>query len=177
MESDFLQFNHERTRGHRRLLVAAYSEDTFDKIDFEILAGDTRLYVEALHRLLTEPAPSIPARLPPSSRKSWSREPDRSDLSPAIERTRRLEALLERIEARCRRHTDFRFRARMVRTLRPVLRAMYQERGPYQVSRRASAFPDCPLASDPNASIAERTCPRTNRLSIILIVALRGRSS
>ena len=75
------------------------------------------------------------------------------ELSAAIERTRRLEALLERIEASLSGGSvDSELARRMVRTLRPVLRVMYQERGPYHQDL-ALEHPLLPgLAIDANAT-------------------------
>ncbi len=164
-----LQFNHERTEDIGGYWWWHTPEDTFDKIDFEILAGDTRLYVEALHRLLTEPVP--PFDLSAAAAELEEILVERSgpglDLSPAIERTRRLVALLQRIEASLAgAKIDSELARRMVRTLRPVLRVMYQERGPYHQDL-ALEHPLLPgLASTPNASEFARThlVRETNRL-------------
>jgi Iap family predicted aminopeptidase len=164
-----LQFNHERTEDIGGYWWWHTPEDTFDKIDFEILAGDTKLYVEALHRLLTEPA--LPFDLSAAAAELEKILVERAgsglELSPAIERTRRLEALLERIEASLPgARIDSGLARRMVRTLRPVLRVMYQERGPYHQDL-ALEHPLLPgLAFDPNASEFARAhlVRETNRL-------------
>jgi Iap family predicted aminopeptidase len=167
-----LQFNHERTEDVGGYWWWHTPEDTFDKIDFDILAGDTRLYVEALHRLLTEPAPPFDLSAAASElvKILEARTGSDLDLSPAIERARRLEALLERIEASLPgAKIDSGLARRMVRTLRPVLRVMYQERGPYHQDL-ALEHPLLPglagLASDPNASEFARAhlVRETNRL-------------
>ena len=164
-----LQFNHERTEDIGGYWWWHTPEDTFDKIDFNILAGDTKLYVEALHRLLTEPAPPFDLSAAAAELEDVlvARTGPRLDLSPAIERTRRLEALLERIEASLPdARVDSKLARRMVRTLRPVLRVMYQERGPYHQDL-ALEHPLLPgLASNPNASEFTRAhlVRETNRL-------------
>jgi len=164
-----LQFNHERAEDIGGYWWWHTPEDTFDKIDFEILAGDTKLYVEALHRLLTEPAPPLDLSAAASELEEIlvARTESGLDLSPAIERTRRLEALLERIEASLAgAEIDPGLARRMVRTLRPVLRVMYQERGPYHQDL-ALEHPLLPgLASAPNASEFARAhlVRETNRL-------------
>jgi hypothetical protein len=164
-----LQFNHERTEDVGGYWWWHTPEDTFDKIDFDILAGDTRLYVEALHRLLTEPAPpfDLSAAAAELERILLERDGQAVDLSPAIERTRRLEALLEKIDAALAGgKVDSGIARRMVRALRPLLRVMYQERGPYHQDL-ALEHPLLPgLASDPDASGFARAhlLRETNRL-------------
>jgi Iap family predicted aminopeptidase len=164
-----LQFNHERTEDIGGYWWWHTPEDTFDKIDFDVLAGDTRLYVEALHRLLT--ASALPLDLSAAAaeleRILVARTGSGLDLSPAIERTRRLEALLERIEAALPdARVDSGLSRGMVRTLRPILRVMYQERGPYHQDL-ALEHPLLPgLASDPHASdfASAHLVRETNRL-------------
>ncbi len=150
-----LQFNHERTEDVGGYWWWHTPEDTFDKIDFEILALDTRLYVGALHRLMTEGVPPFDLSAAASELEKILVERTGSglELSAAIERTRRLEALLERIEASLSGGSvDSELARRMVRTLRPVLRVMYQERGPYHQDL-ALEHPLLPgLAIDANAT-------------------------
>jgi N-acetylated-alpha-linked acidic dipeptidase len=164
-----LQFNHERTEDVGGYWWWHTPEDTFDKIDFDILALDTRLYVEALHRLLTEPAPpfDLSAAAEELEEILVARSGPGMDLSAAIERTGRLEGLLERIEVLLAdADVDSGLTRRLVRTLRPVLRVMYQERGPYHQDL-ALEHPLLPgLASDPGASEFMRAhlVRETNRL-------------
>ena len=149
-----LQFNHERTEDIGGYWWWHTPEDTFDKIDFDILAVDTKLYVEALHRLLTEPLPPLDLSAAAAELEQiLSARNGDLDLSPAIERARRLEALLARIEALLAgARVDADLARRVVRTLRPVLRVMYQERGPYHQDL-ALEHPLLPgLATDPRAS-------------------------
>ncbi len=172
-----LQFNRERTEDVGGYWWWHTPEDTFDKIDFDILAGDTRLYVEALHRLLTEPTPAFDLSAAASELEEIlvARAGSGLDLSAAIERARRLVALLDRIETSlASARTDSELARRMVRTLRPVLRVMYQERGPYHQDL-ALEHPLLPgLASDPNASEFARAhlVRETNRLLDHLDLAL-----
>jgi hypothetical protein len=149
-----LQFNHERTEDIGGYWWWHTPEDTFDKIDFEVLSVDTRLYVGALHRLLTEGAPALDLSAAASELEKIlaERNSPALDLSAAIERTRRLEALLERIETSLGSSVDSELAHRMVRTLRPLLRVMYQERGPYHQDL-ALEHPLLPgLATDPGSS-------------------------
>jgi Iap family predicted aminopeptidase len=164
-----LQFNHERTEDIGGYWWWHTPEDTFDKIDFDILAADTRLYVDALHRLLSEPAPpfALGAAAAELEKILLARTTAGRDLSPAIERTRRLEALLRRVDTSLAgSKVDSAIARGMVRTLRPVLRVMYQERGPYHQDL-ALEHPLLPgLASDANASGFARAhfVRETNRL-------------
>lgn len=137
-----LQFNHFREDPGGRYWFWHTTEDTFDKIDFGVLAGDTRLYLAALHRLLTEPIP--PLRLSAATDEleqrleRWQRRAEgHLDLSRAVqlaselgERARELDRKLESASPSSPSSTAEIVRG-MVRVLRPVLRVTYQERGPY----------------------------------------------
>jgi N-acetylated-alpha-linked acidic dipeptidase len=164
-----LQFNHERTEDIGGYWWWHTPEDTFDKIDFEILTVDSGLYVEALHRLLTEPVPPFEASAAAAELAEVlsARTGQGLDLSDAMERARRLETLLKKIEASpAGSRVDGKFARRLVRALRPVLRVMYQERGPYHQDL-ALEHPMLPgLAYDPNPSEFARThlVRETNRL-------------
>lgn len=172
-----LQFNHERTEDIGGYWWWHTPEDTFDKIDFDVLAVDTRLYVEALHRLLTEPAPPFDLSAAAAELEDilMTRAGPGLDLSPAMERVLRLKALLARIEAGLAGpRGDPEVARRTVRTLRPVLRVMYQERGPYHQDL-ALEHPLLPgLASDPDPSGFARAhlVRETNRLLDYLDQAL-----
>jgi hypothetical protein len=136
-----LQFSHDRTDPGGRYWFWHTEEDTFDKIDFDILAGDSRLYVSALTRLLTSPVPplrlqgatsELKARL--EERQTWAGS--RFDLAKAIERAGDLDALARGLDARLASYRPERERSGdvargMVRVIRPVLRVTYQEHGPY----------------------------------------------
>jgi hypothetical protein len=136
-----LQFNRERTEDIGGYWWWHTPEDTFDKIDFEILAGDTKLYLAALQRLLADPVPSIRLSEATAELKSIlaarasAAEGHPIDLGPALERASRLHGLAVGIDeslARGRGGLDANELARrMVRTLRPAIRVLYEERGPY----------------------------------------------
>lgn len=164
-----LQFNHERTEDIGGYWWWHTPEDTFDKIDFDILAADTKLYVEALQRLLSAPAPPFTLSAPAAELEKilMARTASGLDLSPAIERTRRLEALLQKIDTSLAgSEVDSGIAHRMVRTLRPVLRVMYQDRGPYHQDL-ALEHPLLPgLVAEPPVSefTGARLVRETNRL-------------
>ena len=103
-----LQFSHSRSDPGGRYWFWHTEEDTFDKIDFDVLAGDTRLFVSALSRLLTQPIP--PIRLSAATgelkerleeRKAWAGE--HLDLSRAVERATELDALARALDERLSR--------------------------------------------------------------------------
>ena len=135
-----LQFSHSRSDPGGRYWFWHTEEDTFDKIDFDVLVGDTQLYVSALSRLLTQPIP--PIRLSAATgelkkrleeRKAWAGE--HLDLSRALERATELDALARALDERLSRGEASssvpEIVRRMVRVIRPVLRVTYQENGPY----------------------------------------------
>ena len=135
-----LQFSHGREDPGGRYWYWHTTEDTFDKIDFDVLAGDTRLYVAALSRLLTEPIP--PMRLQEEAAELEKRLEERRevaeghlDLDGVVTRARELTALARELDeklvnaAPSAKAGDI-ARA-MIRVLRPVLRVMYQSSGPY----------------------------------------------
>ncbi len=138
-----LQFNHERAAAIGGYWWWHTPDDTFDKIDFDVLAGDTRLYVAALYRLLALPAP--PYSLSATAAEIEGLVKQRSaraaelhvdlDLAPALERASRLRHLSESLDERLKRGAGpldpAELSHRLVRVLRPLTRAMYQERDPY----------------------------------------------
>jgi hypothetical protein len=151
-----LQFSHDRADPGGRYWFWHTEEDTFDKIDFDILAGDSRLYVSALARLLTSPVPPIrlqgatselKARL--EERQKWAGA--RFDLANAIEKAAELDALARGLDARLASYKPERDRAgevarRMVRVIRPVLRFRR-----FPASRRSRPSRHClpiPMSSD-----------------------------
>ncbi len=134
-----LQFDHGRTDPGGRYWFWHTEEDTFDKIDFTVLAGDTRLYVAALARLLTTPIP--PIRLSAETAELKARLLERKasfgshlDLSELLQKAEELDARARDLDERLR-STGSAAAAeivrRMVRVIRPVLRVTYQEHGPY----------------------------------------------
>ncbi len=164
-----LQLNHERTEDIGGYWWWHTPEDTFDKIDFEVLATDTRLYAEALHRLLTKAVPAIDLSAAAAELVEVleSRTRPALDLAPAIERARRLEALLERIEASLTdAKDDPELARRMVRAIRPVLRVMYQERGPYHqdLALEHPLLPGLPDDPDPSEFRRAHMVREMNRL-------------
>ncbi len=135
-----LQFDHSRTDPGGRYWFWHTEEDTFDKIDFEVLASDTRLYLAALSRLLTSPIP--PIRLSAETSELKARLLERKakarshlDLSAVIERAEELDARARALDEKLRSASSASTAdlvRRMVRVIRPVLRVTYQEYGPYQ---------------------------------------------
>jgi Iap family predicted aminopeptidase len=136
-----LQFNRERSEDIGGYWWWHTPEDTFDKIDFQILAGDTKLYLAALQHLLVAPVPPLRPSAAAFELKALLAERAAAatghaiELGPALERADRLHGLALRIEESLARREiglDARELARrLVRTLRPVIRLLYEERGPY----------------------------------------------
>jgi hypothetical protein len=136
-----LQFNRERSEDIGGYWWWHTPEDTFDKIDFEILAGDTRLYLAALQRLLAEPVSALRLSAATAELKALletraaAAQGHPVELGPALERAERLHRRALAIDeslARGRSALDGgELARRLVRTLRPVIRVMYEERGPY----------------------------------------------
>ena len=135
-----LQFNHARSAEIGGYWWWHTPEDSFDKIDFEILATDTRLYVAALHRLLTPPVP--PLQLSAATAELRQLLSERSgpaggtlSLGAAVERAERLDNLARSLDDRLSRGPGElepgEVSRRLVRFLRPLTRVTYQERGPY----------------------------------------------
>jgi Iap family predicted aminopeptidase len=137
-----LQFNHERAAAIGGYWWWHTPDDTFDKIDFDVLAVDTKLYVAALYRLLATPAP--PYALSAAAAEIEGLLQQRSaraaeahiDLAPALERASRLRHLAESLDERLKRDRGpldpTELSRRLVRILRPLTRLMYQQRGPYR---------------------------------------------
>jgi len=135
-----LQFNHARSEEIGGYWWWHTPEDTFDKIDFEILATDTRLYVAALHRLLTRPAPPLQLGATTAEIRQLLSERESAagkllPLGPAIERAERLHNLALSLDGQLSRGTGSlegaELARRMVSFLRPIQRVTYQGRGPY----------------------------------------------
>jgi hypothetical protein len=162
-----LQFNHERSEDVGGYWWWHTPEDTFDKIDFEILAADTRLYVGALHRLLTEKAPPLDLSAAAAELEQLLLSLAGPKLDLAVERARRLRALLERIEASVAgTEIDAGLARRMVRTLRPLLRVAYQERGPYHqdLALEHPLLPGLTVGHEAPEFLRVRIVRETNRL-------------
>lgn len=136
-----LQFYHARTEEDGGYWFWHTPEDSFDKIDFDNLVAETRLYVSALYRLTMNPVPP----LQPSSTAAEIHallEEKASEVSDAslpfgeiLEKAERLHNLAASIEGRFSRGVDSmgaqELARRLIRFVRPVLRVLYQERGPY----------------------------------------------
>ena len=134
-----LQFSHGRVDPGGRYWFWHTTEDTFDKIDFGILAGDTKLYVAALSRLLTNAIP--PIRLAAATeelterleeRKGWAE--NHFDLSSALAKAEELHRAARDLDRRLVTYSGASTAdvvRRMVRVIRPVLRVTYERNGPY----------------------------------------------
>jgi N-acetylated-alpha-linked acidic dipeptidase len=136
-----LQFYHDRTEEDGGYWFWHTPEDTFDKIDFDNLTAETRLYVAALYRLLTNPVPpldptSTTAELKRRLEEIASRQVA-SDLpfGALLERAERLHNLAVSLQARLQDGVEAmgaqELSRRLVAFVRPITRVIYQESGPY----------------------------------------------
>jgi hypothetical protein len=136
-----LQFYHARTEEDGGYWFWHTPEDTFDKIDFDNLTAETRLYVAALYRLLTNPVPPIDptaatAEMKRRLEEMASREVA-SDLpfGDVLDRAERLHNLAVSLQARIPDGVETlgaqELSRRLVRLIRPITRVIYQESGPY----------------------------------------------
>ena len=127
-----LQFSHERSEEDGGYWWWHTPDDTYDKIDFDVLRTDTELYVTAISELLA--APAYPASLPleldalTDALTERERESDGAlDLSEARARVDRLSELWTQAFARDpvpgdpRRASD----VAVLRALRPLHRIMF----------------------------------------------------
>ena len=96
-----LQFNHSRPAEDGGYWWWHTPDDTFDKIDFDVLRTDTGLYAEAIARLLTDPVLPVDmaAEVEALGEALDSRAAVAGDRFELGEARRRQEALLERVRA------------------------------------------------------------------------------
>jgi hypothetical protein len=136
-----LQFYHDRLEEDGGYWFWHTPEDTYDKIDFDNLTAETKLYVAALHRLLTNPLPPMNPVATTAEIKRFLQDKSRASgasglpFDAAIERAERLHNLVTSLESRFEEGVEElgaqEMSRRLVRLVRPVLRVVYQESGPY----------------------------------------------
>jgi Iap family predicted aminopeptidase len=136
-----LQFYHDRLEEDGGYWFWHTPEDTYDKIDFDNLTAETKLYVAALHRLLTHPLPPMNPDAATAEIKRFLE--DKSKVSgasglpfdAALERAERLHNLVVSLKSRFDAGVEElgaqEMSRRLVRLVRPVHRVIYQESGPY----------------------------------------------
>jgi Iap family predicted aminopeptidase len=130
-----LQFYHDRLPEDGGYWFWHTTEDTFDKIDFDNLAAETRLYVAALYRLLTASPP--PFDIAAATRELKQRLEEKASAPGAAElpfpevlqRAERLHGLATSLQDRL--SSDSQSWRQLVRILRPLTRITFDERGPY----------------------------------------------
>jgi N-acetylated-alpha-linked acidic dipeptidase len=134
-----LQFNHSRSADLGYWWWHT-PEDTFDKIDFDVLATDTRLYVAALHRLVAGAQPPLQLSAATAELADLLAQRSRTserllELKPAVELAERLHNLAVSLDDQLQREPPRldppELARRLVSFLRPLNRVTYQERGPY----------------------------------------------
>jgi Iap family predicted aminopeptidase len=131
-----LQINHTRLSEDGGYWWWHTPDDTFDKIDFDVLETDAHLYVDALAALVA--APVLPVDLVAevqnlgqiiTSRQETAG--DRFDLAAAVTRQRRLLAIVQEIHNALPREAERDFNLGMVRVLRPLFRVLYDPLSPF----------------------------------------------
>jgi hypothetical protein len=113
-------------------------DDTYDKIDVAVLKRDTDLYIDALAALMVSPVPPIDvvaevAALGTLIEQRQAASAGALDLSAALERQRRLLALVRELQPRLassRRGAEDPARV-LVEVLRPIHRVLYTLGGEY----------------------------------------------
>ena len=111
-------------------------DDTFDKIDFDVLKIDTDLYADALARLLS--APRLPvdlvsqvAALGAALERRAGEAGARFDLAEAIRRQRRLLELVSEVDGAASLVPGAPLDLALVRILRPLHRVLYSPSDPF----------------------------------------------
>ena len=136
-----LQFYHSRTEEDGGYWFWHTPEDTFDKIDFDNLAAETRLYVSALYRLMSHPLPPLEPSSTTAEIERLLKEKAEKVMDAALpfdevlEKAERLHNLVTSLEAKLPEITESisgqEVSRCLVRLVRPILRILYQESGPY----------------------------------------------
>jgi Iap family predicted aminopeptidase len=136
-----LQFYHSRTEEDGGYWFWHTPEDTFDKIDFDNLTDETRLYVSALYRLMSRPLPPIEPSATVAEierllkEKSKTVEDSALPFDEILEKADRLHNLVMSLETKFPELVESvgaqETSRRLVRLIRPILRVLFQESGPY----------------------------------------------
>ncbi|HEX9700767.1 MAG TPA: M28 family peptidase [Acidobacteriota bacterium] len=131
-----LQINHSRLSEDGGYWWWHTPDDTFDKIDFEVLKTDTDLYADALAALLAAPVLPVDlvgqvATLGEAIARRQSEAGERFDLSEATARQEALLALVERLQGDIDRGAIAAADLELVRIIRPLHRVLYQLDGPF----------------------------------------------
>jgi Iap family predicted aminopeptidase len=131
-----LQLSHGRLRQDGGTWWWHTPDDTFDKIDCDILKTDTDLYVEALAELLA--AAVLPVDLVAEVEvlgeiiaRRQATAGDRFDLSEATSRQRRLLEIVKAIQETPPHAAGHEFNLGLIRILRPLFRVLYDPLSPF----------------------------------------------
>lgn len=131
-----LQLNHSRLSEDGGYWWWHTPDDTFDKLDFDILKTDSDLYADALSELLA--APVLPLDLAAevaalgeviAGRQRMAG--DRFDLGEAADRQRRLLDIVREVQGAPPPEPGREFNLGMVRVLRPLFRVLYDPLSPF----------------------------------------------
>ncbi len=111
-------------------------DDTFDKLDFNILKTDSDLYADALSELLA--APVVPVDLAAEVQalgeviaRRQQTAGGRFDLGDAVDRQRRLLDIVREVQDAPPREPGREFNLGLVRVLRPLFRVLYDPLSPF----------------------------------------------
>jgi hypothetical protein len=131
-----LQINHSRPGALGGYWWWHTPDDTFDKIDFEVLKTDTDLYADALAALLAAPVLPVDlvneaATLGRAIERLQAEAAGRFDLSEALQKQASLLALVEQIAQRIESGAVAAADLELVRIIRPLHRVLYSPNGPF----------------------------------------------
>jgi N-acetylated-alpha-linked acidic dipeptidase len=184
-----LQFNHTRSSEDGGYWWWHTPEDTYDKIDLEVLRADTELYARAIAHLTADPVlpVDLAGEIEALGRQILRRAEEavgRLDLAEAIERQARLLESVQQLTPPLAGHEGPELDRAMISILRPVYRVMYDPVDPFHpdpgfsVGLLPGLAPVTILAEEDPASdrylFAETTLVRErNRLMEALDVAIR----
>jgi hypothetical protein len=142
-------------------------DDTFDKIDFDVLKGDADLYIDAIAALTSAPVPPIDAiaeirTLGTLLAQRQTASQGRLDLSDAVQRQVRLLALLQELQPRLGALASRKGASggdagmAIVNVVRPVQRVLYTLEGNYHQDPAVS-FGQLPGLSGASTLASART--------------------
>lgn len=131
-----LQFNHARSEANGGYWWWHTPDDTYDKIDFEVLRTDAGLYAEAIAALTTSPVlpidmsaevEALGAQIARRSEQSGGR----FDLSEAVARQAELLDAVRAVSAALPGRADVEIDRAMLAILRPIYRVLYDPVDPF----------------------------------------------
>ena len=174
-----LQLNHSRANADGGTWWWHTADDTYDKIDMQVLKTDTDLYAEALSRLVTHPSAQVSLqaeaeRLRTALADRLGESGGRLDLAEADEAAGRLGALVASSSERLERAPGSPELDRLVLdVVRPIHRVMFS---PGSDHHPDPGIYDDPLPGLEPASILATEDPASDRYGFALAYLLRERN-